>query len=96
MVDCPRSTCQTPPAELRSCLDRGDVDQMSFAFIAARREWNEGLHQARHHRTSPVRRVRRDVPGERATIIGMRSAATPEPARRGMSLRLALALAETL
>lgn len=27
--------------ELRSCMDRGDVDEMSFAFRATRSEWND-------------------------------------------------------
>jgi HK97 family phage prohead protease len=97
MVDCPALDLSNPTAaELRSCLDRGDVDQMSFAFIAVRQEWNEDytervITELRLFDVSAV-----TFPANEATIIGMRSAATPEPAERGMSLRLALALAETL
>jgi len=85
-------------AELRSCLARNDVDQMSFAFMVVRQEWNEDyterlITELRLFDVSAV-----TYPANEATIIGMRSAAQPEPeiADRGMSLRFALALADQL
>ena len=99
LVNCESLDLSNPSAaELRSCLDRGDVDQMSFAFLATRQEWNEDyterlITELRLFDVSAV-----TYPANEATIIGMRSAARPEPeiADRGMSLRFALALADQL
>ena len=98
-VDCPSLDLSNPSAaELRSCLDRGDVDQMSFAFMAIKQEWNADYTQRliTEVRLFDVSAV--TYPANEATIIGLRSAAqaAAPSADRGMSLRLALALADTL
>lgn len=99
-VDAPNLDLRNPSAaELQSCLDRGDVDQMSFAFMATLQEWNEDYTQRRilEVRLFDVSAV--TYPANEATIIGLRSAAPAapiEPTERGMSLRLALALADSL
>ena len=86
-------------AELLSAIERGDVDQCSFAFMPIRQEWNEDYTQRRilELRLFDVSAV--TYPANTATIVGLRSAAPAaplEPTDRGMSLRLALALAESL
>jgi len=85
--------------ELLSAIDRGDVDECSFAFMATLQEWNEDYTQRRilEVRLFDVSAV--TYPANKATIIGLRSAAPAapiEPTERGMSLRLALALADSL
>ena len=101
LVDVPSLDLRNPSAaELQSCLDRGDVDQMSFAFMAVRQEWNEDYTERRilEVRLFDVSAV--TYPANEATIIGLRSTEPPaehtESTDRGMSLRLALALAESL
>lgn len=97
-VECPALDLSNPTAqELRSALERGDVDQMSFAFMAMRQEWNADyterlITEVRLFDVSAV-----TYPANPATIIGLRSApAQTESTRGGMSLALALALAESL
>jgi HK97 family phage prohead protease len=82
--------------ELRSALDRGDVDQMSFAFMAVRQEWNDDYTERRitEVRLFDVSAV--TYPANPATIIGLRSAPTKTESAGGMSLTLALAMAESL
>jgi uncharacterized protein len=89
-------------AELRSCLGRGDVDEMSFAFRVTRQEWNADYTE----RT--IREYALDVsgsdvsivtyPANPATVASMRSAAGLSPehrsnAVRGTSIELAKAIA---
>lgn len=50
-VDAPNLDLRNPSAaELQSCLDRGDVDQMSFAFMATLQEWNGDCYTQRRIR----------------------------------------------
>jgi HK97 family phage prohead protease len=79
--------------ELMSALDRGDVDQMSFAFMVMRQEWNgdytvRTITELKLFDVSAV-----TYPANPATIIGARSD-TPAPVVPGMSLSLAIAMAE--
>lgn len=84
-------------AELLSALDRGDVDQMSFAFQAIRQDWNSDYTERRitELRLFDVSAV--TYPANEATIIAARSQfdATPAP-RSGFPLSLALAQAAAL
>ncbi len=76
-------------------MERGDIDQMSFAFRATRQEWNDDFTE----------RVIREVqlfdvsvvtfPANPATVAQLRAADTP-PSRRGMSLDLARHIAANL
>jgi HK97 family phage prohead protease len=50
--------------DIRVAMERGDLDEMSFAFQVTRQEWSPDYDAARHPGSEAVRRVRRDVPGE--------------------------------
>lgn len=95
-VDVPALDMANPRAiELVSVLRRGDGDQMSWAFMVVRQEWNNDyterlILEAKMYDVSAV-----TYPANPATIIGVRSDAT-EVEPRGTSLRLALAQAEAL
>jgi len=85
--------------KLLSAIDRGDVDQCSFAFLVIRQEWNEDYTERRILELKLFDVSAVTYPANPATIIGARSAAAPDPIEgenRGMSLRLALALAESI
>jgi len=79
-------------AALESAIDRGDVDEMSFAFRAVRQEWNADFteRQILELRLFDVSAV--TFPANTATIIGTRDT-SPEPRH---SLSLALAQAQAL
>jgi HK97 family phage prohead protease len=85
-------------AALASAVGRGDVDQMSWAFMAMRQEWNADyterfVTEARIFDVSAV-----TYPANPATIIAARAAAA-EPVvtqRSGLPLGLALAQAAAL
>lgn len=82
-------------AALYSAVDRGDIDQMSWAFQAMRQEWNDdyterSILEARLFDVSAV-----TYPANPATIIGARSA-TPVVERSGFPLSLAIAQAAAL
>lgn len=84
-------------AELLSALDRGDVDQMSFAFQAIRQDWNSDYTERRitEVRLFDVSAV--TYPANEATIIAARSQFDATPATRtGFPLSLALAQAAAL
>ena len=96
-------------SELRSTLERGDVDQMSHAFIALRQEWNDDYTERRilEVRLFDVSAV--TYPANDVTVIALRAAAGidpdtdaggPEPEqiaeRTGMPLSLAAAQAAAL
>lgn len=80
-------------AALCSAIDRGDIDQCSFAFAAVRQEWNTDYTERRilELRLFDVSAV--TYPANPATIIGTRAATPPEP---GYPLSLALAQAAAL
>lgn len=84
--------------DLVSAIQRGDVDQMSWAFVATRQEWNDDYTERRilEARMFDVSAV--TFPANEATIIGARSADTPQIAERkgGMPLSLARAMADAL
>lgn len=93
MVDVPNLDLSNPKAaELRSALERGDVDEMSWAFMVTRQEWNKDyterrISEARMFDVSAV-----SFPANPATIIGLRNQ-EPTPSQRG-AFPLALALAQ--
>lgn len=96
LVDVPNLDLTNPKAqELRSALERGDVDEMSWAFIVTRQEWNEDYTERRilEARMFDVSAV--SFPANPATIIGLRSEATPSQ-RGAFPLSLALAQAAAL
>lgn len=81
---------------LASAIERGDVDEMSFAFKVIRQEWNSDYTERRilELRLFDVSAV--TYPANTATIIGMRSAPVEQERSEGMPLSLALAIAQTL
>lgn len=98
LIEVPNPDMRNPKVqELDSCLRRNDVDQMSWAFIATRQQWNSdyterSITEARIFDVSAV-----TYPANEATIIGARSASQiDERQTEGMSLDLALALAQSL
>ena len=97
-VDAPTLDLTNPRAqELRSTLERGDVDQMSWAFMVTRQEWNADYTERRilEARMFDVSAV--SFPANEATIIGMRTAQTDrEEKAGGYPLSLALAQAAAL
>lgn len=85
-------------AELLSAIDRGDVDQCSFAFQVLKQEWNEDYTERRILELKLFDVSAVTYPANPATIIGARSVeqAPQVEGDPGMSLRLALALADAL
>jgi hypothetical protein len=82
-------------AELVSTIDRGDVDQMSFAFRVLRQEWNDDytervIREVKLYDVSAV-----SFPANTATIIALRAANHPAR-RKGHPLSLARAEADRL
>lgn len=99
LVDAPELDLRNPTAaELRSALERGDVDEMSWAFMVTRQEWNEDYTERRilEARIFDVSAV--SFPANPATIIGLRSEApaATESQRGAFPLSLALAQAAAL
>jgi uncharacterized protein len=95
LVEVPSLDMTNPECvELCSAIDRGDVDEMSFAFQVMREEWNGDYTQRRilELRLFDVSAV--TFPANPATIIGARNATPIKPA--GFSLSLALAQAAAL
>lgn len=95
-IDVPTLDLSNPSAqELRSGLLRGDVDQMSWAFMVTRQEWNEDYTERRilEARMFDVSAV--TYPANPATIIGARNA-EPTAQRGAFPLSLALAQAAAL
>lgn len=88
--------------QVRSAMERGDVDEMSFAFRATRQEWNEDYTE-RTIREFDLSIPGSDVsivtyPANPATVAQLRSAAKIDEMRSGaprsgMSLAYAKALA---
>jgi HK97 family phage prohead protease len=88
--------------QVRSAMDRGDVDEMSFAFRATRQEWNDDYTE-RTIREFDLSIAGSDVsivtyPANPATVAQLRSAAKIDEQRAtavrpGMSLAYAKALA---
>lgn len=84
-------------AELLSAIDRGDVDQMSFAFQVTRQEWNADyterfITELKLWDVSAV-----TYPANTATIIGARTAIpSTDETPTGYPLGLALAQAAAL
>ncbi len=80
-----------PARDLRFALERGDVDEMSFAFRALRQEWNDdyterSITELKLYDVSVV-----DFPANPATVAQVRG--DSEPARAHFSLALARELA---
>lgn len=78
-------------AELASALERGDLDQMSFAFQVVRQEWNDEyterrILEAKLFDVAPV-----TFPANDATHIRPKRDAAPVAEVRGFPLSLALA-----
>jgi HK97 family phage prohead protease len=98
-VDIPSLDERNPRVlELLSALDRGDVDQMSFAFLAMRQEWNEDYTERRILELQLFDVSAVTYPANPATIIAARAATdeVPVPQRAGLPLGLALAQAAAL
>jgi HK97 family phage prohead protease len=77
--------------DLRFALERGDVDEMSFAFRALRQEWNDDyttrtITELKLYDVSVV-----DFPANPATVAQVRGDSKPAE-RKGMSLSLARAI----
>eukprot|EP00752_Nemacystus_decipiens_P016647 g14887.t1 len=82
---------------LASAIERGDVDQMSFAFQAIRQEWDDRYEHRRilELRLFDVSAV--SFPANEATIIGVDDRQDDPPAEsREMDLSLARAIVDSL
>lgn len=83
-------------AELRSAMERGDIDEMSFAFRATRQEWNDDYTE---RRITEVRLFDVSVvtyPANPATHVQLRGDDTPVVTRAAMPLGLARSTADAL
>jgi HK97 family phage prohead protease len=82
--------------ELRSAMDRGDVDEMSFAFRAVRNEWSSDytLRTISEVKLFDVSVV--TYPANPATVTKLRSEVEESETRTGRSLALARAQYESL
>jgi len=86
-------------AAVASAIERGDVDEMSFAFRAIRQEWNDDYTERRVLEMQLFDVSAVTYPANSATIIGMRNAARSVdeiPVIVGLPLGLALAQAQML
>jgi uncharacterized protein len=94
MVEATLDPANPRAVELLSAIERGDVDQMSFAFQAVRQEWNSDYTERRitELRLFDVSAV--TFPANPATIISARS--TEPPASSGRPLGLAIAQAAAI
>lgn len=83
--------------EVRSALERGDIDEMSFAFRATRQEWNDDYTE---RRITEVRLFDVSIvtyPANPATHVQtIRSDEAQAPVAVGMPLGLAVATADAL
>lgn len=94
-VDVPSIDLTSPLVQsLRSALERGDLDEMSFAFRVLRQEWNEDYSERRilEVRLFDVSVV--TFPANPATVAQLRN--DEPPARSAMSLAYAQAIAASL
>lgn len=99
-VHVPALDLSNPKAqELRSALQRGDVDQMSWAFYVTRQQWNSDYTQRRIIETRMVDVSAVTFPANPVTVIGIRSDADnadTAASRKGMPLSLAVAQAQAI
>lgn len=94
-VDVPNLDPDNPRVqELASALRRGDLDQMSHAFIATRQEWNDDYTERRITEAGLFDVSGVTYPANDVTVLALRSSQTPEPT--GYPLALALAQAAAL
>lgn len=90
-LDLPRSPLVQ---SLHSALDRGDLDEMSFAFRVLRQEWNDDYTERRILEVQLFDVSIVTYPANPATVVALR-ADTPAPATvRGMDLATARAVAD--
>jgi HK97 family phage prohead protease len=80
--------------EAVSALRRGDVDQMSHAFMVVRQEWSKDYSERRILEVRSFDSSIVTYPANDATIVGLRSQS--DHAKPAMPLALALAQAEAL
>jgi HK97 family phage prohead protease len=95
-VDVPAIDLGNPRAqELRSALERGDIDQMSWAFYVTRQEWSADYTQRRIIEARMVDVSAVTFPANDATVIGIRESDSSVTVsdRGGMPLSLAIAQA---
>lgn len=98
-VDIPNLDVTNPRAqELRSALERGDVDQMSWAFMVTRQQWNSDYTERTILETRMFDVSAVTFPANPATIIGLSANAEPptQSKRNGLPLSLAIAQAAAL
>jgi hypothetical protein len=97
-VDIPSLDERNPRVvELLSAIDRGDVDQMSFAFYVVRQEWNAEYTERRILELRLVDVSAVTYPANSATIIAARAAHHSLTVKRGgLPLSLAIAQASAL
>lgn len=98
-VDVPAMDLSNPRAqELRSALQRGDVDQMSWAFYVTRQQWNDDytMRQIIEARMVDVSAV--TYPANPDTVVGIRSDedCLRDSKRNGIPLSLAIAQSQMI
>ncbi len=96
LADAPSLDLRNPRAqELHSVIERGDADQMSFAFKVVRQEWNDDYTERRilEVRLYDVSVV--TYPANPATVVALRNAAPAHVEERAaMTLATAQAFAD--
>lgn len=95
LVDATLDLRSTEARDVAIAMERGDLDEMSFAFQAIRQEWNEDytertITEVRLFDVSLV-----TYPANPATVVGLRNE-PPESERMSLSLALALAQADAM
>ena len=101
LMDAPALDSRNPRvAELCSCLDRRDADQMSIGFVigsTGRQSWNEDYTKRSIYDVESLDDVSVvTYPASLTTIVALRSLVARESARQGRSFRLAEAEIESL
>lgn len=98
LVDVPSLDVTGSPLvqSLRSALERGDLDEMSFAFMVTRQEWNEDYT---HRTILEVKLYDVSVvtyPANPATVVALRNGTPPAAPAAGPTMSLAYAQAIAL
>lgn len=95
-VDVPAMDLANPRAqELRSALERGDVDQMSWAFYVTRQEWSDDYTMRRIIEARMVDVSAVTYPANADTVIGIRSNEDTVRDTKHSGLPLSLAIAQS-
>jgi len=91
LVDASLDLRSSNARDVAIAMERGDLDEMSFAFLAVRQEWNEDYTQRTISEVKLFDVSLVTYPANPATVVGLRN---EPPATAGLSLSMARALHE--